>query len=383
MKRKSITCLLLVLPITGLFFACGKNENSRAGSGGGISGLALETVRLAAVPVTYEAVGTVRSATTSILAAQLNGTVREVRVKAGDRVKRGELLAVLDDRSPRAQLEAAQAGVNEVNEGLAEAEQGLQAASAEREFAEATYKRYQGLLAKNSVSRQEFEGAEVRYKAALATERGLEAKKQEVQARGRQAQSQQEAAQTYFSYSRVVSPLDGIVTGKSVDAGTVVMPGTPLLTVEDTTHYRLEATLPERLLSKVTAGEKVAVAVEGSPLEGQVVEVVPSADVASRTFLFKIELPRDCACRSGQFGKANFPVSEEMRLAVPRGAVVERGELDGLFVVNAQGVLEYRLVKTGKELDGRVEILSGLNEGDRVVTSPVDRLRDGERVEGS
>lgn len=381
MKTSSTQRLLLILVSAGLFFACGKNEKPQAGAGPGISGVSLETVRLESAPVTYEAVGTIRSANTSILAAQLSGTVREVRVKAGDRVKRGQLLAVLDDRSPRAQLDAAKAGVSEAAQGLAEVDQGLQAATAERQFAEATYKRYQELLAKNSVSRQEFDGAEARYKAALANERALEAKKKEVQARRQQAQSQQESAQTLFSYSRIVSPLDGIVTAKSVDAGTVVMPGVPLLTVEDTSRYRLEASLPERLLNKVSAGETVAVTTDGSKLEGRVVEVVPSADAASRTFLVKIELPHDCACRSGQYGKALFPVGEEKRLAVPRGAVVQRGELDGLYVVNAQGVAEYRLVKTGKEFDDRVEILSGLADGERVATSHVDRLKDGARVE--
>jgi multidrug efflux pump subunit AcrA (membrane-fusion protein) len=382
MKKMSIVQLILILATSALLSACEKSGKVQADSGVTVSGVSIETVRLESSLVVYEAVGTIRSADTSILAAQLGGTVREVRVKAGDRVKRGQLLALLDDRNPRAQLEVAQAGVNEAAQGLAEVAQALQAATAERQFAEATYKRYQGLLAKNSVSRQEFDGAEVRYKAALASERALEAKQQQVRARSQQAQSQQESAQTFFSYSRVTSPLDGIVTGKSVDAGTVVMPGAPLLTVEDTSRYRLEASLPEQLLSKVVIGETVSVTTDGNKLEGRVVEVAPSADAASRTFLVKVELSRDCACRSGLYGKASFPVGEEKRLAVPRQAVVERGELDGLFVVNAQGTAEYRLVKTGKEFDERVEILSGLAEGERVATSRVERLKDGARVEG-
>ena len=382
MNRKSIERLLLVLLSAGFFFACGKGGKVQADSGAMVSGVTLETVRLQPSPVVYDAVGTVRSADTSLLAAQLGGTVREVRVKAGDRVKRGQLLAVLDDRNPRAQLQAAQAGVNEAAQGQAEVDQALQAATADRQFAEATFKRYEGLLAKNSVSRQEFDGAEARYKAALANERGLEARRQQVQARSQQAQSQQDSAQTTFSYSRILSPLDGIVTARSVDAGTVVMPGTPLLTVEDTSRYRLEASLPEQLLGKVSIGEAAEVTTEEGQWPGHVAEVVPSADAASRTFIVKVELPRDCACRSGQFGKASFAVGEEKRLSVPRQAVVEHGELEGLFVVNARGLTEYRLVKTGKEFDGRVEILSGLAEGERVATSDVERLRDGARVEG-
>ncbi len=188
-------------------------------------------------------------------------------------------------------LHGAEAGVSEAIQGLAEVEQALQAATADRQFAEATYNRYKDLLAKNSLSRQEFDGAEARYQAALANERAMEAKKQQVVARQQQARSQQDSAQTYLSYSRIVSPLDGVVTAKSVDAGTVVMPGTPLLTVEDTAHYRLEASLPEEYLPNAKAGEAVSVATEHGQFEGRVAEVVPAADAASHTFLVKIDLP--------------------------------------------------------------------------------------------
>jgi len=372
--------ILFVLVVAG-FTACSKDEKAQSASGETIRGVQLETVRLQAAPDLYEATGTVRSATSSVISAQIGGTVLEVRVKPGDRVARGQVLALLDDRTPRAQLSVAQAGVEEAAQGLAEIEQALQAAAAERQFVEATYKRYQGLLEKNSVSRQEFEGAESRYKAALASERALQAKKRQIEARGQQAHSQQESAQTYFSYSRVVSPIDGVVTAKSVDAGTVVMPGTPLITVEDPSRLRLEAGVSERLISKMKLGMSVSVETGGGKVDGQVAEIVPAADAATRTFLVKVGLPRDCGCRSGEYGTASFPIGEEKRLSVPRLAVVERGQLDGVFVANPQGVLEFRLVKTGKELGARVEILSGLGEGDRVAISQISQLREGARVE--
>jgi len=380
MKQTTIR-ILLILATAGLLPGCGSSEKAHEATSAPVRGVQLETVRLQALPEFYEASGTVRSATTSVLSAQISGAVLEMRVKAGDRVKRGQLLAVLDDRSPRAQLGAAQAGVEEASQGLAEVEQALQAAAADRQFADATYRRYQGLLEKNSVSRQEFEGAEARYKAALAGEGALQAKKKQTVARGQQARSQQESAQTQYSYSRITSPIDGVVTAKSVDAGTVVMPGAPLLTVEDTTRYRLEASLPERYLPKVSVGMAARVKTEHAALEGRVVEIVPSADVASRTFLVKVELPPDCGCRSGEYGTASFAIGEEKLLTVPRPAVIERGELEGVFVVNAQGSGEYRLVKTGKNFGERVEIVSGLAENDRVATTKLDKLRDGARVE--
>ena len=382
MYRKRITSLLLIAAVADIFTACGSAEKRPAQPGPLITGVQTETVRLESAPQLYEAVGAIRSASTAILAAQVGGTVTEVRVQPGDAVKRGQLLAVLDDRSAQAQVQGAEAGVSEAVQGEAEVDQALKAATADRLFAEATLNRYKALLAKNSLSRQEFDGAEARYQAALANERAMEAKKQQVAARQQQARSQQDSARTYLSFSRIVSPVDGIVTAKSVDVGTVVMPGTPVLTVEDTARYRLEASLPEEYLGHAQAGARLSVSTGQGEFEGRVAEVVPAADVTSHTFLVKIDLPSDCRCRSGEYGQASFPIGEARGLAVPGSAVVEHGELQGVFVVAADGIVEYRLVKTGKTLGNRVEILSGLAAGEKIAVSQIDRLRDGARVEG-
>jgi len=346
-----------------------------------VSGVKLETVSLRATPQMYEAVGTVRSADVSVLNAQIAGTVREIRVQAGDHVRRGQLLAVIDDRVPRAQAEAAQAGVQEASQGIAEVEQALLAATAERQFAEATLKRYQTLLEKNSLSRQEFDGAEAKYKAALANERALQARKQQIAARSQLAQAQQSSAETTLSYSRIEAPSDGVVTQKSVDAGTVVMPGMPILTMEQTSHYRLEASLPGDYVAKVKVGEETQIVTSRGSFQGRVAEVVPATDPASRTFLVKVELPSTCACQSGDYATALFPVGQTLMMSVPPAALVEHGELQGVYALNSQGVVEFRLVKTGKAWGDRVEILSGLNGGDRVVVTPVEGLHDGVRVE--
>ena len=382
MHRKRIRSLLLIATAAGFLAACGSNGRHPAEPGPLVTGVQTETVHLESVPQAYQAAGTIHSANTAILAAQLGGTVREIRVNAGDHVKRGQLLAVLDDRSAQAQMQGAEAGVNEAVQGEAEVEQGLKAATADRQFAEATFNRYKALLAKNSLSREEFDGAEARYQAALANERSMEAKKQQVLARQQQARSQQDSARTYLSFSRIDSPLDGVVTAKSVDAGTVVMPGTPVLTVEETTRYRLEASLPEEYLPSAKTGASVSISTEHGQFEGRVAEVVPAADVTSHTFLVKIDLPHDCNCRSGEYGQASFPIGEAKRLAVPSSAVLDHGELQGIFVVAADGNVEYRLVKTGKTFGNRVEILSGVAAGEKVAISQIDRLRDGARVEG-
>jgi len=170
MPKRSFLHLAPILITTSFLLGCGAKKPAEPGTRETVSGVKLETVSLRSTPQMYEAVGTVRSANVSVLNAQIAGTVREIRVQAGDRVRRGQLLAVIDDRVPRAQVEAAQAGVQEASQGIAEVEQALLAATADRQFAEATFKRYQTLFEKNSVSHQEFDGAEAKYKAALANE---------------------------------------------------------------------------------------------------------------------------------------------------------------------------------------------------------------------
>ena len=381
MKKKRLLLIAPILILIGVLTACDSGERVKGQQPGAITGVQVVTVSTQTVPELYQADGTVHSSNVSALNAQIGGTVRKVLVRAGDRVRRGQLLATIDDRTPQAQLGMAQAGVQEAAQGLVEIDHALQAATADRQFAEVTCKRYQELLAKNSVSRQEYDGFETRYKAALANELALEAKKKQIAAKNQQANAQVASAETYFSFSRIVSPIDGVVTARSVDPGTVVMPGMPLLTVEETSQYRLEANLPTEFVPRVHLGESLSVSVDQRTLDGRVVEIVPAADPSSRTTTVKIELPQSCNCRSGDYGIANFAVGEEKSLMLPRSGLLERGQLEGLFVINSQNIAEYRLVKTGRTLGDRVEILSGLSDGERVAVSGINLLKEGVRVE--
>jgi RND family efflux transporter MFP subunit len=154
-----------------------------------------------------------------------------------------------------------------------------------------------------------------------------------------------------------------------------------LVGLENTARYRLVADVPETLANRVRVGASLRVTVPAlhRELGGIVAELAPAADVGSRTFRAKIDLPPTPGLRSGQFGRAAVPVSDGQALFVPASAVSQRGQLQMVFVVTNQ-VLQMRLVKTGRRRDGRVEILSGLNPGERVVTREVRQLRDGQPV---
>jgi RND family efflux transporter MFP subunit len=185
-------------------------------------------------------------------------------------------------------------------------------------------------------------------------------------------------AETMMSYAKVTAPFDGVVTRKLADVGDLAMPGKPLLEIEAPTSLRFEADLPEAILDRVKLGEKMPVRL-AKVIEGTVSEISPVADPVSRTFNVKLDLPPTEGLRTGQFGRVSVPVAEVKLLLVPQSAVLKRGQMELVFVAqNRKAAL--RLVKTGKVLEDRVEVLSGLEEGEQIIVSESAKLTDGQPV---
>ncbi|MFZ3207841.1 MAG: efflux RND transporter periplasmic adaptor subunit, partial [Geobacteraceae bacterium] len=190
------------------------------------------------------------------------------------------------------------------------------------------------------------------------------------------------AAGAVAGYTRITAPLTGIVTVKAVDLGMSVFPGMPLMTVEEEGNYRLEVAAPDSLSGKIKQGITVLVKIDGlaEGLTGQVVAVAPTSDPSSRTFTVKLGVA-DKGVRSGMYGKALFPVGERQGLFVPKSAVMDRGTLTAIWVVDRENIARLRLVKTGKTISDRVEVLAGLIAGERIVTGGSEKVVDGARVE--
>ena len=351
---------------------CSTERSQTASSPETLRNVSVLTVTSSNVPDLLEAVGTVRAAQTSVLASQTMGNVVEIRAHEGDRFHRGQVLAIVDDSQARAAVDRAVAASNA-------AQQQVSAAESDLALADSTLKRYQGLFERKSVSAQEFDVVNARDQAALAHRDMARAE----QAQAKAALSQ---AQTALEYTRIRAPFDGVVTEKKVDSGTLVSPGMPIFTVEDIRHYRLEASINETDLASVRMGEVVPVVVDAlgnSELKGKVVQIVPAADPGSRSFVVKIELPTDSGLRSGLFGRARFPRGERSSLLIPRTAVVERGQLQGVFVLDQNKVAGLRYVTLGKPLGTNVEVLAGLQRDERLVRNPGELELDGKRIEAS
>jgi len=188
-------------------------------------------------------------------------------------------------------------------------------------------------------------------------------------------------AKTMMSYCEVLAPFDGVITRKLADVGDLAAPGKPLLQMENPDTLRLEADVPEALVGNVKLGDKLAVriAAVGSEIEGTVAELSPTADPNSRTYLVKLDFPGATGLRSGQFGRVSVPVGEASAIRVPAATVIQRGQMELVFVV-VNSHAQMRLVKTGSRVGDEVELVSGLNYDEQVVTENASDLVDGQPV---
>jgi multidrug efflux pump subunit AcrA (membrane-fusion protein) len=402
MRKKWVVISVVSLAI--ILTSCG-SKNEAIEKPNTVRGVKIETVKPSAVEEAYEAVGTVRSKTTSVLSSKTMGNILAVHVREGDRVRTGQLLIETDDRDSRAQLQKAQAGLREVGDAREEIEQNIRAAESAKDAAEAgkslaqvTFKRYKALLEEKSASQQEFDEVQAKLRVAEAeAERAarmlqaLMAKKNQILAKTDQAKADIASAQTYVDYSRILSPMNGVVTSRQAEIGFLAAPGVPLLTVEDHSRYRLEASVEDSMLKRIRPEAPVQIYIDAlGPQEFscKITEIVPASDPGSRTFTVKIDLYDKkgkpvvpSALRSGLFGKARFPIGKKEILKIPQTAVLQRGQLIAVFLADSSNILHLRLIKTGRPYGDQVEVLSGLKDGDRIAVEGMERAKEGDRVE--
>jgi len=276
----------------------------------------------------------------------------------------------------------AEAAREEIRTALPEADSAVAAAKANLDLAQVTFGRIQSLFQKNSVSNQEFDEASARLKAAQAAVEMAEARRAQWNAKLAQADQEVRSTEVTRSYADVLAPFAGVVVSRSIDPGSMAVPGAPLLLIERDGAYRLEASVDEQHLAAIRVGQPVSVTLDGidHAVDARVSEIVPVVDAASRAYTVKIDLPPLAVIRSGVFGRAAFQLESRSVVAIPAEAVGERGQLQSV-VVAENGVARARLITAGQKSKDRVEVLSGLSAGEKVIF-PVPRgLADGDPVE--
>ncbi|MGA1862469.1 efflux RND transporter periplasmic adaptor subunit [Deferribacter thermophilus] len=338
--------------------------------------------------------GTVFSDTTTFLMPKVVGYVEKIYVQEGETFKKGDLLIKLKSKELEDKKRFALASVKEAENGLKQAELGIEMAKrqydqakAGYELAEKTYKRFQNLIKNESVSQQEFDEVEAKYKMAKASlelaEKNLNLAKEkyeQVKIKKEQALAALSEVNTYLSYTEIKAPFDGIVLEKKTDIGNLAAPGAPLLKIgsKKTVVY---AFVNEGALNKIKVGDNVDVFIPSinKSYSAKVLEISPDVDPATRNF--KIKLTGCDACVPGMYAKVKVKGDMDDLIVVPENAVVKRGQLEIVFV-DRNGKAELRIVKIGRKFEDGIEILSGLKPGERVVIENADKLNAGDILEG-
>jgi multidrug efflux system membrane fusion protein len=315
------------------------------------------TARATAESATYGADGVVEAVRQSAIASEVAGTVTGVEVKAGDHVARGQVLVRIDQRTADQQAAA----------GAAQAA----AAEAELEAAQKEFERSRHLFEKKYISQAALEQAEAQFKAAQA------------ESRARLAQAG--AATTQTSLRTLRAPYGGVLASVDVQLGDMATPGRALITMYDPGALRVVVTVPESVAQQLRPKARVRIDVPGADVGGrqwtaQSVTILPAADPESHTMQVRLGLPGGApgaAPVPGMFARAWLPSSVEAaaRLLVPARSVIKRTELQAVYVIDQAGKPRLRQVRVGRTVGDQIEILAGLEEGERVALDPLAAAR--------
>ncbi|MCK6545200.1 efflux RND transporter periplasmic adaptor subunit [Myxococcota bacterium] len=324
----------------------------------------VQTVKMTDSAGMVHAIGRVKNARESTIASKVMGKVSQVRVKSGDAVKAGAVLLRIDDRDLVARVEQARGA-------LAQAE-------AAKVIAKQMLDRFERLKELDAASGAKHDQAVFDYNNAVGAVE--------------QATGAVRTAESYLQESTVLAPFDGRIVDTLIEQGEMASPGMPLVRIEGSGPLEFEASVNAQDSAGITLGQQAVITVDAArdtsrEIRGTVTEVVPSLDQITHTNTVRIRLDDAAGLRSGMFGRARFAAGSKScpSVFVPADLVVRRGQLSAIYLLDTKDVVRLRLVREGERRGEEVEILSGLAEGDRVITSERKDLVDGQpgKVSGS
>lgn len=336
---------LLILPATLLLVLAGCAKHPATAPDQAATGPAakvqLATVRVEAVPALTEVSGNIRPLRRAQLSAKVMGAIEEFNVTLGQTVKAGDLLVKIAAGEITARVAQAQAQLNVARRDLA---------------------RERDLLGKGASTADMVRGLEDR----LALNEAL-----------------LREAEVMLGYATLRAPFAGVVARKPAEAGDLAAPGQLLLELESADAFQVEAAVPDSLAGSLTPGISLAIEIPATGLKfnAPLAEHSSATDAGARSVLARLTVPAGTAVRSGQFARVFVPGTPTRVLLAPRTAVSPLGQMERIFVAGENNRAQLRLVKTGAIRGDRIEILSGLTGGERVILAPAAGLREGQTLE--
>jgi len=291
------------------------------------------------------------------ISAKLDGRLDQVYVDEGSVVRAGMVIAVLD--------------TNELAAQVVQAEGSLLAAQSGLEQAELDLKRAETLSKQGAVSIQALDTARIKRDLAVAQVRSAEGNMSLLAAR--------------LDNANVIAPRDGVVVKRFLQSGYYAKAGAPIVSVADVTSLLAKATVGEAQINEITMGLPVKVmadALGDKQFAGEITRISPAASLPSRTFTAEVTIPNaDGVLKAGMFGKVEIPgMVHKNALVVPEGALAMREDQKTVFVLLEENKVQQRVLKLGYIGDGWAEVLDGLKEGEQIVTSGQNKLKDGSTV---
>jgi RND family efflux transporter MFP subunit len=316
-------------------------------------------------------VGNLVGDATVAVVPRATGRLQDIYVRLGDRVSRNQRIAKIEDFELQEQVKQQEAAL-EVSRAT------IRQREADLKLAETNAERSRNLFARQLLPKQTLDDTEARYQAAVAQ---LDL----ARAQNTQSTARLDELKINLQNTVIVSPVDGFVARRAVDPGAFVGQNAPVVDVVDIGRVRLVANIVEKDLKQLEAGDDTQVEVDAFPGEtfmGRVARVAPVLDPATRTAPIEIEIPNPgYRLRPGMYARVTVTTDQEKEaLVVPANAVVDTGGRRGVFLAADNDTVSFRPVTVGVEDSTQIEILDGLSEGDRVVTTGAAGLRDGDRV---
>lgn len=354
------TRILLLVSLSFLLSGCSPNTDNRDTKVVEPISVTTELVRSQKIDRIYQVPGTLISDDRVQLSSRISGFIQTVKVREGDKVNSGDLLVEIDPADVEGNISRTQAMLQSANADLLDAEKDV------GKFSELTKK---GGLPADTLRK-----AQVRLVVA--------------QSRVAEAKAALATAQAQKRYTRIVSPVAGVVTERNLQPGDLATPGVSILVVESRQSLVFQTFVAEQRVSSLEVGELVEVRLDAlpRPIKGSVLRKVPSGDPVTRRYEIKILLPASQDLLPGMFGRASFVIGQEEAIVIPASAMVNNGGLQGVYImhdasaspgVDANPVARFRWLRTRQESADGIEVTAGLSIGDLLILSPPAQLTDG------
>ncbi len=330
--------------------------------------------------------GSIQAVTEAPVLARASGYLKQRLVDIGDRVTGGQILAEIEAPELDEQVRQAQSGIEQAGNTEAQAEAALKQGQSNENLARVTAQRWANLVEKKAVSRQENDNYQSQWAAQQANVEALQKSVAAAKSNVAALQANLDRLNQLKSYRTVRAPFSGVITERNVDTGALIGEGNTLLfRIAQTGRLRIYVNVPQADSASVRSGQQAAVTLPDLPgrkFAGAITRTASALDPSSRTLLAEVQLPNeDGSLLPGMYAQVRFSVPRtHPMITIPGDTLVVRSDGPQVAVVDPAGLVHWTRIQLGRDFGDHLEVLSGLQEGQRLVVNPSDAVRDGVKV---